>query len=456
MAHASNPHEPLSSSHPYSTERRTALLLSGTGAHGAYHAGVLRAVREAGIKIDVMAGHGMGAVAAALAAIDGAATLWDAEGLWRSPPARSLYGWKRSLRVAGWLTIALAVVVLSPALFMLVGTNVPSMIQLLAMTLGAAIILTLLGGTIVSRLRGGRRRRYRGNWWWGILAAPLDVDGARAAISQIVWKLIRGAASANKPDQREIGRRYGEVLAESLGQPGVRELVIIANDVDARHDITAALLREPFRRQFFAPRLGRERKAEAIDLAGAGREYALDVICAAITPGVGGDPYVMAFPPDSYWRGEAHRLCDRPGTIIRLFDELHAAGVEQVIIASGVTVQSAPHRLKPADVNFRRRIGDFVAAAESASLHDALVSTRSQFAAVYLVSPEHNAIGPLDFAGAYDEASDRQQTLAELIERGYEDAHRQFIAPVVAASGEYLHIGDAHGEGILHHVDPQR
>ena len=68
---------------PYSPERRTALVLCGTGAHGAYHAGVLRALQEAGVKIDVMAGQGVGAGAAALAAIDGAARLWDADGVWR-------------------------------------------------------------------------------------------------------------------------------------------------------------------------------------------------------------------------------------------------------------------------------------------------------------------------------------------------------------------------------------
>ena len=49
---------------PYSPERRTALVLCGTGAHGAYQAGVLRALQEAGVKIDVMAGQGVGAGAA--------------------------------------------------------------------------------------------------------------------------------------------------------------------------------------------------------------------------------------------------------------------------------------------------------------------------------------------------------------------------------------------------------
>ena len=38
----------------YSTRRRTALILTGTGTAGAYHAGALRALHEAGIKIDLV------------------------------------------------------------------------------------------------------------------------------------------------------------------------------------------------------------------------------------------------------------------------------------------------------------------------------------------------------------------------------------------------------------------
>ena len=45
---------------------------------------------------------------------------------------------------------------------------------------------------------------------------------------------------------------------------------------------------------------------------------------------------------------------------------------------------------------------------------------------------------PLDFEGVYDEQSDRVHGLAELVDRGYEDAYRQFIEPVVAASGDLL------------------
>ena len=64
----------------YSPERRTALLFTGTGADGAYHAGAIRALQEAGVKIDLVGGRGIGALAAVLAAVDGGAQLWDTGG----------------------------------------------------------------------------------------------------------------------------------------------------------------------------------------------------------------------------------------------------------------------------------------------------------------------------------------------------------------------------------------
>ena len=72
----------------YSPDRRTALVFTGTGTDGAYHAGALRALTEAGVRIDLVAGRGIGAVGALFAAIDGGARLWEPGGLWRRPLAR--------------------------------------------------------------------------------------------------------------------------------------------------------------------------------------------------------------------------------------------------------------------------------------------------------------------------------------------------------------------------------
>src|SRR5947209_11137077 len=79
---------------PYSPQRRSALVLTGTGTAVAYHAGVLRALHEAGVKIDIVAGRGVGAIGALFAAVDGAQRLWDDDGFWRGAGVETLYGWR--------------------------------------------------------------------------------------------------------------------------------------------------------------------------------------------------------------------------------------------------------------------------------------------------------------------------------------------------------------------------
>src|SRR5690349_8767832 len=83
----------------YSPRSRTALVLCGAGTAGAYHAGVLRALSEAGVKLDVVAGHGPGAGNALAAAIDGSARLWDTDGPWMSPALSRAYRWRPALRI---------------------------------------------------------------------------------------------------------------------------------------------------------------------------------------------------------------------------------------------------------------------------------------------------------------------------------------------------------------------
>src|SRR5215204_2814648 len=86
----------------YSPRRRTALVLTGTGTAGAYHAGVLRALHEAGVRIDLVAGRGIGALGAIFSAVDGGQRLWDREGLWKQAAIAHAYRWRGPLRVAGW------------------------------------------------------------------------------------------------------------------------------------------------------------------------------------------------------------------------------------------------------------------------------------------------------------------------------------------------------------------
>ena len=457
----------------YSPDRRTALVLCGTGAHGAYHAGALRALQEAGVKLDLVAGQGIGAAGAALAAIDGGARLWDASGIWRSGRLNTFYGWKPLLRATGWLAALLAAVMLIPLFILLVGLvvflvgflltllgvgagqaltsayastlntlfadhNLPTIVPRLSMAVLALLIVASAGGVLFVQWRAPLKRRAEGGWWWRLLAAPLDATTARDAVAAAVWQLIRGAASLPTPVGASLGRRYAEVLTENLGQPGFRELIVAATDLDARRDVIAALLREPYARDFLAPRPGRDRRSEVFDLAGPGREYVFDVINAALTPPLACDPALVRFSSESFWRGETHRLCDRPGLVNRLLEEVASAGVTQVVIVSAVPVAAGPHRLSVPQLDIRNRLADVMVASEASALRDALGMARLRFDGVYVISPVHNAVGPFDFAGAYDPASDRRETVSELMQHAYEDAYRQFIEPVVGASGEQL------------------
>jgi hypothetical protein len=423
---------------PYSPERRTALVLCGTGAHGAYHAGALRALQEAGVKIDVMAGQGAGAGAAALAAIDGAARLWDADGIWRGAGARSMYRWKWPLQAAAWTTALLLATLAAPFFLFLAGLpSYPIDFVAAALFEVAFVALAVATGIAIEARRLPARRKAAGAWWWRTLGAPVSAESARRRFGDALWQLIRGGAHMARPGSAALGRRYSDVLAENLGQPGFREVMLIATDLDARRDVVGALLQEPYRREFNAPRPGRERRSEAIDLAGAGRDHAFDFVAAGLTPPVGCDPHLMTFAPDTFWRGETHRTCDRPGAVLRLLEELAGAGVSQAVIVSAVATPP-PHRLSVPRLEIQHRVGEFLAAAESAAVRDALELARLRFDSVYLICPAHNPVGVFDVGGAYDDASDRRQDLVELMERAYEDAYRQFIEPVVGGSGEHL------------------
>lgn len=417
----------------YSPDRRTGVLLCGAGAHGAYHAGVLRALHEAGVRIDLMGGIGVGAASAAVAALDGAARLWDAGGPWRPAVARTFYRWTRSARAAVWLVALLLGAVPAWSVGVLLGVPAPAwpLAALVVLLSGAAV-------AVLGRSPGGRRRRTRGMFWWRVLGAPVDARQAREVFAGLIWDLLRGAAPAPQPSPGALAGRYAEALAENLGQPGFRELILVATDLDARRDVTAAMLRDPFREDFFTRRRRPGEGTAALDLAGVGREHSLDLVAAALTPPLVCAPHPVTFAPDSFWRGETHRLCYRPASIHRLLEEAALAGVTQVIVVSAVAPADAPHRLRSAPIDPRRRLGEALEAEESAALRDALEMARLRFDGVYLIGPVHNPVGPFDCSGAYDEASDRRQGLQELMERAYADAYYQFVDPIVGASGEQL------------------
>ena len=306
----------------------------------------------------------------------------------------------------------------------------------------------------------GSRRRSAGGLAGRILGGPLTTAGVSSRCASELWRLVRGGAQAPPPSRVELGRRYLELLSDNLGQPGFRELVLTTHDLDARRDLVFALLHPRLRARFFSRvsvaagarqaeaslggRPGLElvdagsRPLEAFDLAGPARDHLLDVMDAALAIPLASDPHLLSFSPEGPWRGETHRLGDRPGSLQRLIEEVAAAGAEQVILVSASPPPAQAHELSGSRGDLRGRAAEQLAAFESATLRDALEQFTGRFAGLFVIRPAHNPLGALDFEGVYDERSDRTHTLGELLDRGYEDAYRQFIEPVVGASGDTI------------------
>ena len=159
--------EPSARSPQYAPDRRTALVLTGSGVDGAYHAGAVRALNEAGVRVDLVAGRGVGAVAALFAAIDGASRLWEPTGLWRRQAVRRLYPWRNALRrVVAGLSVAAAVLVVPP----------------LALALGAAVYQIAVLLDVVGSGAGAQLAQQ----WEAVRLVALAHDGLPTRVPQVV------------------------------------------------------------------------------------------------------------------------------------------------------------------------------------------------------------------------------------------------------------------------------
>ena len=451
---------------PYSPQRRTALVLTGVGTAGAYHAGVLRALHEAGVKLDIVAGRGIGVVGAMFAAIDGAQRLWDDRGFWKGAGVRALYGWRVAPRAIGAAIAASIAIVCAPLAAVAVGLIVFPIDFVLKMAGGGAsglvaaylqvadaafapgalptwlprIVVLVMGGAAAIAVVDGvmpAPRRGRGWWWWRAMRPPLSSKTAVDRCWRVMWDLIRGATALQPPPPAELGRRYTEMLAENLGQPGFRELLVSVHDVDAHRDLIFALVHGDRRRDLVrrsTSDAADTRRAEVFDLVGIARDHLPDAVAAALSVPLATEWHTVSFAPDAYWRGETHRLGDRPGALIRMIDELIDLDVQQIVLVAASPETPGPHALAAPRLDLRGRLGEYLVSAEAAIVRDATTTTPG--VRIFTIRPAHNPVGPFDFRGGYDDRSRRHHGLTELMNRGYEDAYHQFIEPVVGASGE--------------------
>lgn len=454
----------------YSPERPTAVILSGTGVDGAYHAGVLEALHGAGVKIDLVAGRGIGALGAVLCAVDGASVLWDAGGPWRRPTWRRGYGLTRPYRAIGAGLAAMATCLASP-LVLLAGAvaiwpvsllagwtgldstppvaaryaawlgwvfqadHLPAWIARLVAVIATVVLAALAAGAVVRAARSPRRQE--GPWLWRLLGAPVDARRFAAAATRTLWDILRGGAALAPPTSADLSQRLSELLVAGLGQPGHRDLLLTVHDVDARRDLVFGLVDGEAGKRLFPGGAGPSaRRAEAFDVSGSGRTALVDVVQGALTPGTVSAPHTLAFPADSVWRGEVHRLADRPAALSRLLEEAAAAGIEQALVVTASPDPGGPHDLQPPRLDPRGHVGAAIAAEEAAAVRDAVRYAQAHYHAVFVIRPQYNAVLPLDLHGSDDHGSDRRMTPADLISRGHDDAYRLFIEPALGAAGE--------------------
>lgn len=452
----------------YAPRLRTAVVFTGTGTAGAYHAGVLKALAEAGVKVDIVAGRGIGVASAMLGALDAGARMWQPSGAWHQPRIARLYRWRLPWAVCGYALLVAALVLSVPLLVqvaagvlypiaytaMLVGLDGDGRMAawflrvieitfshtLFAVVIPRVAVLSLIGALLFLVLEYGLRRvtrdrrSMRGRPWWVALGAPLDATAAYAHFAGAFWT-TPGQAGRRAAERADASQRFVEMLADGLGQPGSAELIVAAHDLDTRRDLVFAVLQEPWRRRFFQT-AGTSRDGEVVDALHQGRALLMDALAGALTVPLVSEPHALSFPVDSYWRGETHVLTDRPDGLVRLLEEVSAAGAEQVVVVNASAPVMAPHGLSSRRADPRAWLGQNLASQESAAVRDAMTVLFDRFTGLYLIQPVHNPIGPLDFGGVRDDRSDRDATLAELVGLGYEDAYAQFIEPVVGGSAD--------------------
>jgi hypothetical protein len=467
----------------YSPKRRTALVLLGTGTSGAYHAGVLKALDETGAKIELVVGSGVGAVGAAFAAAASSARLYGPAGFWTDVEWASLYRLRRPLRLVLFLLGLAFGVFLLPVFFaLLVGMLFPLVLvadlavpglpaQVLSnpwsmpgalrdpyvAALAVPVFLLSVSATVYAAAVGVRlRRRYAEAFESAIDPAP-----ATTRLRDALWDVCRGQVTATRPgSDTELGQKFVGVLAENLGQPGFRELVVRATDLDSGEVLPFALLADPHRAAFVAQRSRESRSPDGqpamVDLRQSDGML-FDAVLTGLLPPLVAPVRRVAFSRHGLYGGEVHRLSEAPaGDSIA---DAITAGADQVIVVTAVPESAAAPRrrrglaaLVDAHAAVQERRGVEAELRGAARINrivrtvghrqedgrnawqDPATGRTYREVSIYVIRPERRAIGPLEWNGSLDPATEVREEPHDLIEQGYRDAHRLFIDPVLGGS----------------------
>jgi hypothetical protein len=426
-------------------------VFTGSGTTGAYHAGVLRALDECGVKIDLVVGSGIGVAAAAFAAVTGGPKLYGPDGFWGGARWSSFYRLRPVVRLAlALLGVSFGIFVAPMLLGLALGVVITLLLIVERVVPGSAsralaflwvapealsgpylaaqavpvFALAMLALIVVGTLWFRDRRRFA-----EAFESFLDAQPGLARLRTAVWQVAGGAAAHTPaPDEAELGRRYVALLAENLGEPGFRELVLRTADLDRGGPLVFVLFKD-------GPEARREGAlADAVNLRVPGQDALLfDALATGLLCPMAMPLRRVAFPRGAVHAGETHRLTDAtfvPGSGIA---EAIAAGAEQVIVVTGVPQTPAPLARRRGPL---ARIDAASRALEAQAARE--IEETERFGPddvdLWVIRPQRRALGPMELDGVRDPATEVLQTTEDLVEMGFRDAYRQFVEPVVGQS----------------------
>ena len=238
-------------------------------------------------------------------------------------------------------------------------------------TLCLAIAFGVLAWSAVRQrpdIAQGRANRDRGRWWARLVGAPWSAEPGLRHFRASLWQLFRGLQAAKEP----AARRAEPPLHRGFCWRTSASLDFESSSSQRSTWKPEATLSLPRSARRAGRRISSGAAGISIDLSGVGRSQVIDAMAAAMCVPVLTEPHVISFSPESYWKGESHRTCDRIGAAARLLEELAAAGVEQVIVVCPDSERSAPHRLGKPTGSLRSRVAEHLAAAETTVVRDAI------------------------------------------------------------------------------------
>ncbi len=456
--------------------RRTAVVFAGSGASGAYHAGVLKALDEAGVRIDLLVGSGVGVLAAAFGAAASGSALYGEKGLWRTLSTRKVFRLRLGLRFLRSLGLVALSAFLVPALlalllglllpaFLAVDFARPGFMSALTQTLGALapalrlfFIFALAAPTFLGLLfvlgRGVRVLKNSRRRFGEALESAFDLTAIEAEVGRRLWEVARGpAVNESAADPAEVGRQFAALLGENGGQPGFRSLALRAANLETGRPLALKLMSSSRRGT------GDPEGDDFIDLTDSAASPLLyDVVATAFAATPFASPRRVRLPKQGVFGGEIHRIAEASLVSGSGLSEAIALGADQVVLVTAAASDPGP---LPERRGFKALASAFLALQERNAVEsdlrqterlnrivetlgrqkstgerewqDPLTGRRFRPVGIHVIRPRRSLLRPLDLDGAIDPANEVETTLLDWLDEGHHDAHRCFLN---AALGE--------------------